>query len=133
MCWNLSGTLLASGSDDQTVIVWGEDGRLIKRVSTAHVNNIFSVIFLNNSHDSLLASAAGDHLILLHDLDHLQAGGTESHVQKWECKNRVKRLATCNALPRLFWSACEDGILRFGVKRGLAERPGKWLCTFFDY
>ncbi|KAH7727696.1 WD and tetratricopeptide repeats protein 1-like protein [Aphelenchoides avenae] len=108
--WNRAGTLLASGSDDQHIILWDEAGRLKQRIQTAHTNNIFSVQFLPCSSDRLLVSAAGDAAVLLHDVDNIRHEAF--HIQRWECKNRVKRLAVTPQDPRLFWSASEDGELR---------------------
>lgn len=102
--------MLASGSDDKTIILWNESGKRIQRINTLHTENIFSVVYVPDSNDRLLVSAAGDKSIFLHDLNHLG----DSHVQEWRnCKNRVKRLAVTESEPRLFWSACEDGILRY--------------------
>ncbi|KAL3123590.1 hypothetical protein niasHT_005135 [Heterodera trifolii] len=112
--WNVSGTLLASGSDDQHIIVWREDGRLVQRLGTAHTNNIFSVLFIPHMRDRLLVSASGDAQVLLHDLEHQPTAAADGHrhIQRWECGGRVKKLATCAAEPRLFWSTSEDGVLR---------------------
>lgn len=89
----------------------------MKHINTEHQNNIFSVIFLYNSHDKFVVSAAGDKNVFLYDLEHL-GNGDEKHVQNWKCGDRVKRLATTSSLPRIFWSASEDGILRlFYIKK----------------
>ena len=85
-----------------------------------HYTNVFllfflisvSVLFVPESSDNLVVSASADRSVLLHDLPHISSGQV-SHVQKWECEHRVKKLAITNAFPKLFWSASEDGVLRF--------------------
>lgn len=75
--------------------------------------------------DHLVLSAAGDYTILLHDIESVQRrpppiprGSARpeqtpnSHLRRWECNNRVKRLAINRAEPRIFWSASEDGIVK---------------------
>uniref|UniRef100_A0A914L6E9 Uncharacterized protein n=1 Tax=Meloidogyne incognita TaxID=6306 RepID=A0A914L6E9_MELIC len=109
--WNDSGTLLASGSDDQHLIIWHQNGRLLRRLQTLHSNNIFSVLFVPHAHDHLLLSAAGDSLILLHELDQMSSNDL-CHIQKWECKGRVKKMAICKEEPRIFWAVSEDGVLK---------------------
>lgn len=102
--------MLVSGSDDKNIILWGECGHRIQKIKTLHKDNIFSVVFVPESDDSLLLSASGDSSIFLHDLNHLG----DSHVQDWSnCKERVKRLVVTESEPRLFWSACEDGFVRY--------------------
>jgi hypothetical protein len=74
-------------------------------------------------------SAAGDSQILLHEIDELNTSNDQTtHIQKWvynliflskivielfkECGGRVKKLVTCHAEPKLFFSASEDGMLK---------------------
>lgn len=121
--WNAPGTLLASGSDDQHILVWREDGRLLRRLPTAHTNNIFSLLFVPHARDHLIVSAAGDCQVLLHDLESSEGtDGEHRHIQRWECGGRVKKVVACAAEPRLFWSASEDGMLRLGL--GVAYSHG---------
>jgi len=65
-----------------------------------------------HAHDHLLLSAAGDSLILLHELDQMSSNDL-CHIQKWECKGRVKKMAICKEEPRIFWAVSEDGVLKF--------------------
>uniref|UniRef100_A0A915DFY4 Uncharacterized protein n=1 Tax=Ditylenchus dipsaci TaxID=166011 RepID=A0A915DFY4_9BILA len=111
ICWNRSGSFLASGSDDRHICLWAEDGRCVQKFMSDHANNIFSVAFLVEQQDRLIVSASADRSVLLHDLNHVSAG-QPSHVQRWDCDNRVKRLAITGGFPKLFWSASEDGVLR---------------------
>ena len=76
--WNNSGTILASGSDDLSIILWDPFqgnfklftylvhfytsflGKEIKKINTGHVDNIFSVKFIRECNDSKLITGAMD-------------------------------------------------------------------------
>ncbi|KIH66136.1 WD domain, G-beta repeat protein [Ancylostoma duodenale] len=105
--WNRSGTLLASGSDDRRVKVWNLAGECIASVETGHHANVFAVEFLPAGNDRILVSAAGDRLVKMHDLD-----GFNDEPITWTTNGRVKRLATAQDEPYLFWSASEDCYVR---------------------
>lgn len=102
-------SLLASGSDDTTVIIWDPfRHKCVQTVTTPHIGNIFSVKFLG-SNDSLLATCAGDCGVVVQSCLETTRNGPlldcSCHV------GRVKRLATAPENPLLFWSAGEDGIV----------------------
>jgi len=103
--WNKSGSILASGSDDQTVILWrGTSGDKLTQLSTDHQGNIFSVKFLPNQADNLLVTGAQDFRVCLLDVEKQSCIQSASpHM------GRVKRLAVSPDCPGLFWSAAEDG------------------------
>lgn len=111
--WNQSGTLLASGSDDLKLNIWNPfQQKLVKSIDTKHRSNIFSVKFLMGTNDSLIASGAADRNIYVYDLNkNLYLNEIHSH------QNRVKRLATANDIPFIFWSCSEDGqILQHDIR-----------------
>ena len=99
--------MLASGSDDLKVNIWDPyKQKLLKSVNTKHRGNIFSVRFIPGTSDSLIASAAADCNIFVHDLNkNLYLHEIYAH------SNRVKKLATCQSIPFLFWSCGEDGLV----------------------
>lgn len=105
--WNERGDLLASGSDDVQVILWDPfRHRKLSTIETGHHGNIFSIKFLPNSNDGVLASGAADCKIRVHDLN------MKETTQVCYCHaGRVKRIATAPNVPFLFWSAAEDGLI----------------------
>ncbi|CAI4230031.1 unnamed protein product [Auanema sp. JU1783] len=104
--WNEKGSLLISGSDDRMLKLWSVDGTLIKTVNTGHRGIIFAAEFVPCGEDRIIASGAGDHLVKLHDIN------SDEVLNTWSCKGRVKRMATAQDEPYLFWSSSEDGNIR---------------------
>lgn len=121
--WNLNGRILASGSDDRDVILWDSvRGNSKAVIKTGHEGNIFSVKFMPNSGDSLLATGAADGQLKVIDV--------LSNLTILNCKNchsdRVKRIAVHRHEPYLIWSAAEDGkILEFDTRISHTCHPTK--------
>ncbi|XP_055378898.1 WD and tetratricopeptide repeats protein 1 [Condylostylus longicornis] len=114
--WSDTGQVLASGSDDQEVILWDVfRKRKIACLHTPHKGNIFSVKFLPKTNNNLIVSGAADKSIFVFDLNR-----RNNEVPIWSCQchwSRVKRLATAPDIPFNFWSAGEDGnILQFDIR-----------------
>eukprot|EP00090_Calanus_glacialis_P039156 TRINITY_DN6817_c0_g1_i1.p1 TRINITY_DN6817_c0_g1~~TRINITY_DN6817_c0_g1_i1.p1 ORF type:complete len:702 (-),score=218.04 TRINITY_DN6817_c0_g1_i1:138-2243(-) len=106
--WNSNGRLLASGSDDKTVIVWdGLVGRRMARVETPHEGNIFSVVWMPGADDQLVGTGAGDCRVCILNVE---TGATVKSVSGHQ--GRVKRLTTAPDSPGVVWSGGEDGIVR---------------------
>ncbi|KAK0800163.1 hypothetical protein LTR02_003635 [Friedmanniomyces endolithicus] len=77
LSWSRSGTLLASGSDDQHLNVHtyqpqssDEQFKLTTTVATGHTQNIFSVKFMPHQNDRTVVTAAGDGEVRVFDLEY---------------------------------------------------------------
>lgn len=114
LAFNQTGSLLVSGSDDQTMFVWDVQGagRSVARLDTGHRANIFGVGFIPNTDDRVLVSGAMDCAVKVHLLD--EAG---NHRVQHSCTchtERVKHLAVAPACEgNVFFSASEDGSVRW--------------------
>ncbi|CAG00028.1 unnamed protein product [Tetraodon nigroviridis] len=107
--WNEQGDLLASGSDDQHAIIWDPfKHKKLTTMHTGHAANIFSVKFLPHSGDRILITGAADTKVHVHDLS-----VKETIHMFSDHTNRVKRIATAPMWPHTFWSAAEDGTIRW--------------------
>lgn len=90
LSWSKSGSLLASGSDDQHLNIHryqGSDGvkdfQLACTVATGHTQNIFSVKFMPHSQDRTVITAAGDREVRIFDLEYAgqtNAASAASHM-----------------------------------------------------
>ncbi|KAK0179561.1 hypothetical protein PV327_005302 [Microctonus hyperodae] len=73
---------------------------------TGHNGNIFSVKFMPKSNDTLVVTGAGDSGVRIHDIL------VSETIFVCSCHtNRVKRIATAETIPFIFWSAAEDGLI----------------------
>ena len=118
--WNNDGRLLLSGSDDTTARIWDLSAEMRHVVKTSHEGNVFGVEFLPYGEDRIVATCAADRMVKVHDI--IKEGGTLSvlaptaiseELYSVTADDRVKRLATAQDRPTLFWSACEDGYIRY--------------------
>lgn len=113
--WNKSGDLLASGSDDRNVILWDPFKATNKRttIKTNHQGNIFSIKFMPEFSDNLVATCASDGAV---SITNILANETVLDCKSCHA-NRVKRLAVHPNQPTLLWSASEDGyIMEYDIR-----------------
>ncbi|XP_037949553.1 WD and tetratricopeptide repeats protein 1-like [Teleopsis dalmanni] len=106
--WSHNSRFLASGSDDFKVIIWDAFKSVaVLNIKTKHCGNMFSVKFLPQQNDSIVATGAADKFIYVFDINN----HTEP-ILSCNCHMaRVKRLATAPDSPKVFWSAGEDGAI----------------------
>lgn len=71
---------------------------------------ICSLQFLPHSGDRILITGAADSKVHVHDLT-----VKETIHMFGDHTNRVKRIATAPMWPNTFWSAAEDGLIRYGT------------------
>ncbi|KAF1827907.1 WD40 repeat-like protein [Dissoconium aciculare CBS 342.82] len=90
LSWSKSGSLLASGSDDQHLNIYAyqpttvnSQFQLTATVATGHTQNIFSVKFMPHSQDRTVITAAGDGEVRIFDLEYsgqARAASRASHL-----------------------------------------------------
>lgn len=137
LCWNETGDLLASGSDDRQVILWNypQISSQHTAIPTQHDANIFGVAFLPCHNDRYLITCAMDRTVQLHELDarpspspvpcrpvepvgrrhrhRPQLHTANARTTVYSChEGRVKDVEVEPGNAHMFWSAGEDGYVR---------------------
>lgn len=109
------GTQLASASADNSVRIWGVDGRAIA-IADGHRDPVFNVCFSPTG--DLLASSSGDRTVRLWR----GSSGTPVHT----IKGHGDRIFGLSFTPdgQILATACEEGTIR------LWSREGDWLAAF---
>ncbi|KAL7689296.1 putative WD40/YVTN repeat-like-containing domain superfamily, WD40-repeat-containing [Plasmopara halstedii] len=120
--WNESGQLLASGSDDHKVIIWRYNQHKQQQViESGHRLNIFAVCFVPGTDDNVLASGAMDNDVRIHYAPFREDCSKVFRVHR----NRVKDIGTSWAVPKVFWTAAEDGLVYQFDLRALPKTSGR--------
>ncbi|KAH0951033.1 hypothetical protein HN011_010132 [Eciton burchellii] len=111
ICWNNSGELILSGSDDQHLVLTNAHNyEVLTDYKTSHRANIFSAKFLPNSGDHRIVSCSGDGIILYTDL----MRRTETFHNQFNCHTGTTyEIATIPGEPHSFLSCGEDGTVRW--------------------
>ncbi|XP_015520895.1 DDB1- and CUL4-associated factor 6 isoform X1 [Neodiprion lecontei] len=111
ICWNNSGELLLSGSDDQHLVLTNAyNYQVLTDYKTSHRANIFSAKFLPNSGDHRIISCSGDGIILYTDL----MRRAETFNNQFTCHSGTTyEIATIPNEPHSFLSCGEDGTVRW--------------------
>ncbi|EKX46324.1 hypothetical protein GUITHDRAFT_107932 [Guillardia theta CCMP2712] len=121
LCWNETGTKLASVSDDCKCIIWDVNRNSHLEISTEHERNIFGVAFIPERNDSWIVTGAMDFQVRLHKIS--PDGDCKGELFSYHT-DRVKDVKTISQEPNLFWSAAEDGTIRQYDLRVPAGNPG---------
>lgn len=111
VCWNSTGELILSGSDDQHLVLTNAyNYEVLTDYKTSHRANIFSAKFLPNSCDHRIVSCSGDGIILYTDL----LRGTKTFNNQFNCHvGTTYEIATIPGEPYNFLSCGEDGTVRW--------------------
>ncbi|XP_011644196.1 DDB1- and CUL4-associated factor 6-like [Pogonomyrmex barbatus] len=111
ICWNSSGELILSGSDDQHLVLTNAHNyEVLTDYKTSHRANIFSAKFLPNSGDHRIVSCSGDGIILYTDL----MRKAETFHNQFTCHTGTTyEIATIPGEPHSFLSCGEDGTVRW--------------------
>ncbi|XP_015589572.1 DDB1- and CUL4-associated factor 6 isoform X3 [Cephus cinctus] len=111
ICWNNSGDLILSGSDDQHLVLTNAyNYQVLTDYKTSHRANIFSAKFLPNSGDHRIVSCSGDGIILYTDL----MRRAETFHNQFTCHSGTTyEIATIPGEPHSFLSCGEDGTVRW--------------------
>mmetsp|Transcript_4084 Transcript_4084/g.10439 ORF Transcript_4084/g.10439 Transcript_4084/m.10439 type:complete len:576 (-) Transcript_4084:1243-2970(-) len=124
LCWNESGSLLASGSDDKNVILWHYPfvNHHPVVVPTCHRGNIFGVKFMPCSGDLKIVTGSMDCSVQLHHLDRICSNPSFSTMTlPADHTDRVKAVEVEPCNPHNIWSASEDGTVRQLDTRALRD------------
>ncbi|XP_029035594.2 DDB1- and CUL4-associated factor 6-like isoform X3 [Osmia bicornis bicornis] len=111
VCWNATGDLILSGSDDQHLVLTNAyNYEVLTDCKTSHRANIFSAKFLPNSGDHRIVSCSGDGIILYTDL----MRRTKTFHNQFNCHSGTTyEIATIPGEPHNFLSCGEDGSVRW--------------------
>ncbi|KZC08979.1 DDB1- and CUL4-associated factor 6 [Dufourea novaeangliae] len=111
VCWNATGDLILSGSDDQRLVLTNPYSyEVLTTYKTCHRANIFSAKFLPNSGDHRIVSCSGDGLIVYTDLTRRK----ETFFNRFKCHSGTTyEVVTIPGEPHNFLSCGEDGTVRW--------------------
>ncbi|KAJ8676672.1 hypothetical protein QAD02_012459 [Eretmocerus hayati] len=111
ICWNSTGDMILSGSDDQHLVLTNTHNyQVLSDYKTSHRANIFSAKFLPNNGDHRIVSCSGDGIILYTDL----MKKAETFYNQFTCHSGTTyEIATIPCEPHSFLSCGEDGTVRW--------------------
>ncbi|MQM16735.1 hypothetical protein Taro_049694 [Colocasia esculenta] len=131
ICFNSSGDVLISGSDDKQVILWNWTTKK-KRLSyhSGHNDNVFQARVMPFTDDRTVVTAAADGQVRL---DQISEDGHVHTKKLGTHRGRVHKLAIEPGSPHIFYSCGEDGIVQhFDLRSSCPTGPTKLLlCTSF--
>ncbi|XP_017765967.1 PREDICTED: DDB1- and CUL4-associated factor 6-like isoform X1 [Eufriesea mexicana] len=126
VCWNATGELILSGSDDQHLVLTNAcNYEVLMDYKTSHKANIFSAKFLPNNGDHRIVSCSGDGIILYTDL----IRRTKTFHNQFNCHiGTTYEIATIPGEPHNFLSCGEDGTVRWFDLR-IKDKCNASRCT----
>ncbi|XP_037459420.1 DDB1- and CUL4-associated factor 8-like isoform X1 [Triticum dicoccoides] len=113
--FNSTGSLLLSGSDDRTVVLWDwERAKPALQIHTGHENNVLHAQFMPLSDDRSIVTCGADGEVRYVQIEE---GGRAVVDQVVETEYAVHRLAVEPGSPHTFYSAGQDGsVWRFDLR-----------------
>ncbi|KAH6824350.1 Transducin/WD40 repeat-like superfamily protein, partial [Perilla frutescens var. hirtella] len=109
VCFNTSGDILVSGSDDRKIILWDWESRRVKlSFHSGHAKNVFQAKMMPYSEDRSIVTCAADGQVR-----HAQifGSGVETKLLT-EHEGRVHKLAIEPGSPHIFYTCGEDGLVQ---------------------
>ncbi|KAJ5688575.1 hypothetical protein N7462_002967 [Penicillium macrosclerotiorum] len=98
LSWSKSGSLLASGSDDEHLNIYSYQPEsssapfsLNTTVATGHSANIFSIKFMPHSNDRTLITCAGDSQVRVFDIEYSSSSGNVASTSAFAASARSRR------------------------------------------
>ncbi|KAG7397429.1 WD and tetratricopeptide repeats protein [Phytophthora boehmeriae] len=120
--WSENGQLLASGSDDHKILVWDYNTHKLRHeIESGHQLNIFAVCFVPGTDNNVLASGAMDNDVRIHYAPFREDSSKLFRVHQ----DRVKDIGSSWAVPKVFWTAAEDGLVYQFDLRALPRTSGR--------
>ncbi|XP_069687028.1 DDB1- and CUL4-associated factor 8-like isoform X2 [Periplaneta americana] len=108
--FNNSGTLLASGSDDLSIVVWDWAlGKFLVSYDSGHRSNVFQAKFLPLTGDTHIVSCGRDGQIRLAELS--STGVCRSTRRLAQHRGPAHKLAVQQETPHVFLSSGEDALI----------------------
>jgi WD40 repeat protein len=121
--WSQDGSLLLSGSDDQSLIIHKyipgeqtqESFKLKTRFQTAHTNNIFDAKFNPGKQEIIVSAAADGRVCIIDDWEHRGFNELNTRTLIASSTDDAKRLEFIDE--NVFLVGCEDGhIIQFDLR-----------------
>lgn len=134
--FNEAGNLIASGSDDMSVVIydWTRE-KVSTSFATHHKENIFQTKFMPHSNDSHIATCARDGVVRIAQLS--TTGSCSCHKKLATHKGAAHKLALIQDSAHEFYSCAEDGVtfqidLRIGKPSMsfMTKRDGKKVSLY---
>lgn len=108
--FNSSGSLLASGSDDLSIVVWDwAVGKFLVSYDSGHRSNVFQAKFLPLTGDTHIVSCGRDGQVRLGELS--STGACRATRRLGQHRGPAHKLAIQQETPHVFLSSGEDGLI----------------------
>ncbi|GAM16923.1 hypothetical protein SAMD00019534_000980 [Acytostelium subglobosum LB1] len=122
IAFNSSGSLVVSGSDDESVKIWDYNSRECIDTLYGHTTNVFTAEFIPGSNDRHVVSGGNDSDVILYDRDARISTVFTHHTMK------ILKISVNKRQPDCFLSCSSDGTVRmFDVRQPYAKSYSKTI------